>query len=90
MICSVLLEVLNAENMEEACLRAPAVVKAITDFDMPDQVVHVSLQAPAAFQVDLSDQNQELLSVDPSDCAASCSAAPAAILWRDSWHRGLR
>jgi murein DD-endopeptidase MepM/ murein hydrolase activator NlpD len=62
--------VLNAESMEKACLRAPAVVKAITDFDLPDQVVHVSLQAPAALQVDLSDQNQELLSVDPSDCAA--------------------
>ena len=56
--------------MELASLRAPAVVQAINDFVSPAPVVSVSLEAPAAVRVDLSSQNQLLLSVDPSDCAA--------------------
>ena len=57
-------------EMEGACQRAAAVVAAIRDFNVPAPIVHVSLQAPAAFLVDLSSQNRLLSSVDPSDCAA--------------------
>jgi murein DD-endopeptidase MepM/ murein hydrolase activator NlpD len=56
--------------MDEACLRAPAVVAAIRDFGMPAPIVRVSLHAPTAVLVDLSSKNQLLSSVDPSDCAA--------------------
>jgi murein DD-endopeptidase MepM/ murein hydrolase activator NlpD len=56
--------------MEEACLRAPAVVQAINKITSPAAVVQISLEAPTVLRVDLSSQNQLLSSVDPSDCVA--------------------
>jgi peptidoglycan LD-endopeptidase LytH len=64
------LGILVAMNMQDACLRAPAVVEAIRNFPCPAPVVHVSLHAPTTSRVDLSSGNQVLSSVDPSDCAA--------------------